>query len=83
MAFTYSLILSHPSIEKKKVLTWNDIHALAECQHRAFTMPKKEGLVLKNKFASFSGNESTKPWRPTILINAPDKGWCQSMFRPH
>lgn len=83
MAFTYSLILSYPSIEKKKVLTWNDTHALAKCQHRAFTRPKKEGLLCKKNFSSFGDNESTRPWRPTILINAPDRGLYQSMFRQH
>lgn len=69
MAFTYSLILSHTSREKTSVLTWNDTHALAERQHRAFTRPKKEGLLCKNKFSSFGDNESTKPWRLTIYFN--------------
>lgn len=55
-------------------MTQNDVHALAECQHVASIMPKKEGLLLKNKLTSFSSNESTKPWRMIILINGPDEG---------
>lgn len=69
MTFTHSLILSHISREKTRVLTWNDTHDLAECQHRAFTRPKKEGLLCKNKFSSFADNESTKPWTLTIYFN--------------
>lgn len=66
MAFTYS---DFKLSKYRKKCTDVDTHALAECQHRAFTRPKKEGLLCKNKFSSLSDNESTKPWRPTIYFD--------------